>query len=621
MISPVSSREMAISFNIFSIISSLFLIVISSAASQFVNNTAVTDFRSSADSPSSCEAYITYRVRPPYADLGSISGLFGKSGVEIANATNLTSEEAPLVPNQLLLVPITCTSNGTHYFSNMTYKIKKDDNFYSVQVTAFQNLTDYHVIEDMNPSLNPHNLSIGDEVVFPLFCKCPGKSYKEKGIRFLTTYVWQPDDDVLSVSAMFQTTALDIEMANNNRNFTAAICLPVLVPEMTPIVVQIFPSPASRGKSKRQWILIASSSALALIVLSGFAVYFFHSRKKKKTLDRNGSSLEASDLFAMYKASKDKKLEVKAVQDKLLPGVSGYLGKPIVYDINVILKATMNLSERYRIGGSVYKATINDQVLAVKKTRDATEEVQILQRVNHANLVKLMGVSSDNDGNFFIAYEYVENGSLDNWLSPKVSATSAAVKSLVWSQRLVIALDVANSLHYMHEHTQPSVVHKDIRTSNILLDSNFRAKIANLSAARPATSSIMLNIDVFSFGVVLLELLSGKKVMETKDDGQVVMLWKEVKGILDVEDQRKERLRRWMDPTLEGAYPIDDALSLATLARACTSENSLERPTMGEVVFNLSVLSQSSPQTSDKSWVSKFETEEVSPVITPIEAR
>lgn len=263
----------------------------------------------------------------------------------------------------------------------------------------------------------------------------------------------------------------------------------------------------------------------------------------------------------------------------------------------------------------------DDQVLAVKKTRDATEEVQILQRVNHANLVKLMGVSSDNDGNFFIAYEYVENGSLDKWLSPKVSASSATVESLSWSQRLVISLDVAHGLQYMHEHSQPSVVHKDIRTSNILLDSNFRAKIANFSAARPATSYVMLNIDVFSFGVVLLELLSGKKVMEKKDNGEVVMLWKEAKGILDVEDQRKERLRRWLDPNLESSYPIDDALSLAMLARACTSENSLERPRMGEIVFNLCVLSQSSPQINEKSWVSKFETEEVSPVITPVEAR
>lgn len=614
---------MAVSLNTFLIISSLFLIsVISPAAAQLPNNTAGTDFTWSADSPQSCKTYVTYRVRSPYEDLGSISDLFGISRMDIATDTNLASENAPLVPNQLLLIPIACTSNGTHYFSNVIYQIKKDDNFYSVSVKNFQNLTNYYVVEEMNPTLKPNNLTIGVEAVFPLLCKCPRKSLADKGIEFLITYVWQPRDDILPVSTMFQASASEIVMENNNRNFSAAICLPVLIPVKSPILVQHFPSSASHSKSKHKWILIAISSVAValLIVFTGLVAYFLILYKKKKILARNSSSLETSDLIRTYKASKGVTFEPKAIQDKLLP-VSGYLGKPIVYDLHVIMKATMNLSERYRIGGSVYKATIDDQVFAVKKTRDATEELQILQRVNHANLVKLMGVSSDNDGNFFIVYEYVENGSLDKWLSPKVSASSATVESLSWSQRLVIALDVANGLQYMHEHTQPSVVHKDMRTSNILLDSNFKAKIANFSAARPATCSIMLNIDVFSFGVVLLELLSGKKVMETKDDGEVVMLWKEVKGILDVEDQRKERLRRWMDPNLKDSYPIDDALSLAILARACTSENSLERPRMSEIVFNLCVLNQSSPQMSEKSWVSKFENEEVSPVITPVKAR
>ncbi|KAI3462805.1 hypothetical protein Pfo_019468 [Paulownia fortunei] len=611
---------MAVSLNNFLIISSLFLIfVISPVAAQLPNNTSGTDFTWSADSPLSCKTYVTYRVRSPYSDIGSISDMFGISRMDIATATSLASEDAPLVPNQLLLIPIKCSCNGTHYFSNVTYRIKKDDSFYSVSIKPFQNLTNYYVVEEMNPMLNPTNLTIGVEVVFPLLCKCPRKSYTDKGIEYLITYVWQPGDDILPVSSMFQASASDIVMENNNRNFSAAICLPVLVPVKSPILLQLFPSSASHSKSKHQWILIAISSVIvAFFIFSGLVAYFHLLNKREKMLARNSSSLETSDLILTYKTSKGAAFKPKTIQDKLLPGISGYLGKPIVYDLQVIMKATMNLSERYRIGGSVYKAMINDQVFVVKKTRDATEELQILQRVNHANLVKLMGVSSDNDGNFFIVYEYVENGSLDKWLFPKVSASLAITESLSWNQRLVIALDVANGLQYMHEHTQPSVVHKDIRTSNILLDSNFKAKIANFSVARPATCSIMLNIDVFSFGVLILELLSGKTVMETKDNGEVVILWKEVKGILDIEDQRKERLRRWMDPNLKNCYPIDDALSMAILARACTSDKSSERPRMAEIVFNLCVLTQSSPQMCEKSWVSKFEAEEVFPVISPV---
>ena len=88
----------------------------------------------------------------------------------------------------------------------------------------------------------------------------------------------------------------------------------------------------------------------------------------------------------------------------------------------------MNLNENCRIGGSVYKAIIDEKVLAIKKfDEDVTEELKILQKVSHVNLVKLMGISSDSDGNYFLDYEFTENGSLDKWLHSKSSATSSSV--------------------------------------------------------------------------------------------------------------------------------------------------------------------------------------------------
>lgn len=90
------------------------------------------------------------------------------------------------------------------------------------------------------------------------------------------------------------------------------------------------------------------------------------------------------------------------IQDKLLSGVCEYLGKPIMYDNKMIVEATMNFSKQGRIGGSVYRAEIYGEVFAVKKTKqDITEELNLLQKVNHVNLVNLMGVSYDADGNRF----------------------------------------------------------------------------------------------------------------------------------------------------------------------------------------------------------------------------
>lgn len=105
---------------------------------------------------------------------------------------------------------------------------------------------------------------------------------------------------------------------------------------------------------------------------------------------------------------------------------------------------------------------------------------------------------------------------------------------------------------------------------------------------------MMLKMDIFAFGVVMLELLSGRKAMEVKENGEAVLSWKEIRGILEVEEKREERLKKWMDPNLESLYPIDVALSLAALGRACTQDDSSARPGMAEIVFNLSVIIQSS---------------------------
>ncbi|KAK4840412.1 hypothetical protein QYF36_008256 [Acer negundo] len=554
------------------------------------------------DSFNSCPTYVVYRAQSPgFLNLGNISSLFGVSRSSVAEASNLVSEDSPLSPNQLLLVPITCGCNGSQYFANITYQIKKDDNYYFVSTTSFENLTNWHVVQQMNPSLVPSLLHIGDNVTFPLFCKCPSKADQDNGIRYLITYVWQPNDDVSQVGAKLKASPFDIEKENNDRNFRDAVNYPVLIPvSERPALSQFYPS-SHRSESKVSRILIIAISiagALFIIIFIALVVYARHLCNRRKVYNGNGSSFESTGLIPVTEFARCGTLEKKINQDKLLTGVSGYLDKPIMYEIKEIMEATMNLSEHFRIGRSVYRATINEKVLAVKQIKDsATEELKILQKVNHANLVKLMGLSSDSEGNHFLVYEYAENGSLDKWLHPKSSSSSSSSAFLTWRQR-------------------------DIRTTNILLDSRFKAKIANFSLAAPATNDVMPKVDVFAFGLILLELLSGKKAMGVKVNGKTTMLWKEeICEVLEIEDKREERLRNWMDPNLESFYPIDGALSLATLARACTLENSLSRPSMGEIVFNLSVLSQSYETLHRSySWTSGLESE-VHQIINPIKPR
>lgn len=503
------------------------------------------------------------------------------------------------------------------------------DNYYLVSVYSFENLTNWPLVQDMNPRLKPNKLKIGTKVIFPLYCGCPSKSHLENGIKHLITYVWQPSDDIFGVSTKFNASEVDIITENNYRNFTAAVGFPVLIPvSRLPALSQpLYHSQSHhRNQLKHRWFLIAvisSACALLILFLATFLVYTLGLYEKKKNLNREDSSLEITDLIQMKKSTKSETFELQTKQDKLLPGISDYLGKPILYEFETVMEATMNFNDQYKIGGSVYRAMINGNFLAVKKVKEnVTEELKILQKVNHGNLVKLMGISLDRDGYWFFVYEYAENGSLDKWLNPTSStSTSSSVGFLSWSQRLNIALDVANGLQYMHEHTQPSIVHKDLRTSNILLDSKFKAKIANFSMARPAAAITMTKVDVFAFGVILLELLSGRKAMATRENGEIVMLWNEARAVLEDEEKRAEKVKEWIDPKLESFYPIDGALSLITLAKACTQEKASARPSMAEVVFSLSILTQSFSETIEASWTSTLEGEDVVQITSPIVAR
>jgi hypothetical protein len=212
----------------------------------------------------------------------------------------------------------------------------------------------------------------------------------ENGIQNLITYVWQPTDDVLQVSAKFNASLADIVTENNYQNFSTAVGHPVLIPvSQLPTLSQSYPSQQylpRRNHSKHLLLIVIISlvAAILIFLLTSLLVCARCFGQRKKTMIRIGSSLETSELIQMKEQSKSDNFEPKSktAQTKLLPGVSGYLSKPIMYEANTIMEATMNLNEHCRIGKSVYRATINGNVLAVKKIKEDVcgEELKILQK-------------------------------------------------------------------------------------------------------------------------------------------------------------------------------------------------------------------------------------------------
>jgi serine/threonine protein kinase len=218
---------------------------------------------------------------------------------------------------------------------------------------------------------------------------------------------------------------------------------------------------------------------------------------------------------------------------------------------------------------------------AIKKINgDVSKEIDLLNKINHSNIICLSGVCF-NDGNWYLVYEYAVNGPLNDW----IYHSSSDEKLLIWTQRIQIVLDMANGLNHLHSFNTPPHVHKDIKSNNILLDSDFRAKIANFGLARTAkwqegqfslTSHIVgtrgymapeylengvvsTKLDVYALGVLMLEIMTGKEAATLYEE-ENMQLSDVLNAVLHEEDGQ-ESLRHSMDSSLQGNYPSEHATS------------------------------------------------------------
>ncbi|RZC49005.1 hypothetical protein C5167_017427 [Papaver somniferum] len=560
-----------------------------------------------------CQTYVHYRAQSPnFQDLANISDLFSLSRLMITKPSNLSPPTSPLLPQQSLLIPVTCSCSSDFKisFANLTYTIHGGDTFYLVSSNHFQNLTTYQSVQIVNPKLVPTKLDIGDQVIFPIFCKCPNKTSTEAHqTNFLISYVFQPSDNLSAIATKFESNQKSlVEINGGKENFSPyeTIFIPV---SKLPIFQQptgispvsqptgISPVSDNPRSSVRKGAVVGLSIGLGitvfmlilLISIMGFRFY------KEKNEDKKVNK---------YQFGKGESFD----EENLMADVSDCLDKYRVYGIQDLKEATAGFSQSSLIHGSVYKGCIGGEFYAIKRMKwNACEELKILQKVNHGNLVKLEGFCIDpQDDNCYLIYEFVDNGSLHSWLHGESNGVSK--KKLDWKTRLRIAIDVANGLQYIHEHTRPTVVHKDIKTSNILLDGNMRAKIANFGLAKSGCNAITMNIvgtqgyiapeyledgivttkmDVFAFGIVLLEIISGKEAID--EAGKV--LWTNAHTLLEgKEDEKHERLKRWMDLALVNGEScmLESITNVIAVAAACLQREASRRPSMVEVVYTLS---------------------------------
>lgn len=241
-------------------------------------------------------------------------------------------------------------------------------------------------------------------------------------------------------------------------------------------------------------------------------------------------------------------------------------------------------------------------------------EVQFLGVVEHPNLVKLIGycaVDEERGIQRLLVYEYMPNKSLENHLFNR------AYPTLPWKTRLQILLEAAQGLAYLHEGLEVQVIFRDFKSSNVLLDENFKPKLSDFGLAREGpmagrshvstavvgtygyaapeyieTGHLTSKSDVWSFGVVLYEIITGRRSLErNRPSGEQKLLdW--VKQF--PADSKKFILI--MDPRLEGKFSSSAARKIAKLADNCLLKNAKDRPTMGKVIERLEEIIQQSDE-------------------------
>ncbi|KAK4286072.1 hypothetical protein QN277_002683 [Acacia crassicarpa] len=293
-----------------------------------------------------------------------------------------------------------------------------------------------------------------------------------------------------------------------------------------------------------------------------------------------------------------------------------------VFTYKQLHSATNGFSKSNVIGrggfGLVYRGLLYSGGNVVIKFMDEAQkqgeeefktEVELLGQLRCPSLLKLIGYCTDNNHKLLV-YEFMANGSLQEHLYP-ISNSFVTPMKLDWNTRLRIALEAAKGLEYLHEHVNPPVIHRDFKSSNILSDKQFHAKVSDFGLAKHGsdkagghvstrvlgthgyvapeyalTGHLTTKSDVYSYGVVLLELLTGRVPvdMERPPGEGVLVSW-----ALPLLNDRVN-VAKIMDPALEGQHSMKEVIQVAAIAAQCVQPGADYRPLMADVVQSLAPL-------------------------------
>ncbi|KAK5791983.1 protein strubbelig-receptor family 8 [Gossypium arboreum] len=391
-------------------------------------------------------------------------------------------------------------------------------------------------------------------------------------------------------------------------------------------------SDSDKGPSAGQIVGIVLGSLLLLVLVLLAVVFCIHKNKRKVSGARASKGSFSAGFNDGHTEMQEQRVKsVAAVIDLKPPpaekvttvdrisknGSLNRMKSPITatsYTVAALQTATNSFSQEYLIGegslGRVYKAEFpNGKTMAIKKIDNAAlslqeednflEAISNMSRLRHPNIVTLAGYCAEH-GQRLLVYEYVGNGSLHDMLH----FSDDGGKTLSWNARVRVALGTARALEYLHEVCLPSVVHRNFKSANILLDDELNPHLSDcgLAALNPNTERQVstqvvgsfgysapefalsgiytVKSDVYSFGVVMLELLTGRKPLDSSRvrSEQSLVRWA-TPQLHDI-----DALAKMVDPTLNGMYPAKSLSRFADIIALCVQPEPEFRPPMSEVV-------------------------------------
>ncbi|KAJ1689507.1 hypothetical protein LUZ63_013662 [Rhynchospora breviuscula] len=351
-------------------------------------------------------------------------------------------------------------------------------------------------------------------------------------------------------------------------------------------------SSCSNNSSGYHRILLAIiiSIVISLVIIVSCGVYI-----RKRIYKRNKNDHTTWNFMPLQQVNFTETMILRELTEENVIGGGG-AGK--------VYKVSIHNNEQEK--GKEYvavKMIYSSERLGSQHEKEFESEVKILGSIRHRNIVKLLCYISSADTKLLV-YEYMANGSLHWWLHGRTEVNGAIKLGVIdWPMRLRIAIDVAKGLSYMHHECKPAIIHRDLKSSNILLDSEFQARIADFGLAKSLiqageaetasgvagtfgyfapeyarTRKVNEKVDVYSFGVVLLELTTGKRPTEGGEHGNLAdWAWYHLQENNDFNGAIDENLR------LKPEH-LRQIVTVFKLAVMCTSPLPQSRPSMKEVI-------------------------------------